>query len=107
MNTADNGVEGLPHDLPIMQTYERIQEEFPGGPLPAVVVVEADDAGDPALVAASEDLREQALATGLMNGPVDTTVNPDGTVRRRSRSRLRATARMRARSRLSRRSATS
>ena len=81
MNTADNGVEGLPHDLPIMQTYERIQEKFPGGPLPAVVVVEAEDAGDPALVAASEDLREQALATGLMNGPVDTTVNPDGTVR--------------------------
>ena len=35
--------EGLPQDLPVMQTYDRIQEAFPGGPLPAVVVVEADD----------------------------------------------------------------
>ena len=32
---------GLPRDLPIMQTYDRIQAAFPGGPLPAVVVVQA------------------------------------------------------------------
>ena len=30
-----------------MQTYERIQGEFPGGPLPALVVVEADDVTTP------------------------------------------------------------
>ena len=48
--------------------------------MPAVVVVEADDVTDPEVVAAIEDLREQALATGLMNDPVDVSVNPDGTV---------------------------
>ena len=47
MRTVNPGVAGLPHDLPIMQTYERIQDEFPGGPLPAVVVVEADDVTTP------------------------------------------------------------
>jgi RND superfamily putative drug exporter len=81
LNTVDSGVDGLPQDLPIMQTYDRIQAAFPGGPLPAVVVVEADDVDDPAVVAASEELRERALASGLMNDPVNVSTNPDGTVR--------------------------
>ena len=36
MHTINPGVAGLPRSLPIMQTYDRIQEKFPGGPLPAV-----------------------------------------------------------------------
>ncbi len=43
MHTINPGVAGLPRSLPIMQTYDRIQAAFPGGPLPAVVVVQADD----------------------------------------------------------------
>ncbi len=81
LNTVDSGVEGLSDDLPVMKTYNRIQAAFPGGPLPAVIVVEADDVDDPAIVAASKELRERALASGLMNGPVSTSTNPDGTVR--------------------------
>ena len=81
LNTVESGVDGLPHDLPVMQTYDRIQDAFPGGALPAVIVVEADDVDDPQIVAASRDLREQALASDLMNGPVNGSVNPDGTVR--------------------------
>jgi uncharacterized membrane protein YdfJ with MMPL/SSD domain len=81
LNTVDSGVEGLSDDLPVMQTYNRIQAAFPGGPLPAVIVVEADDVDDPAIVTASKELRERALASGLMNGPVSASTNPDGTVR--------------------------
>ena len=81
MNTVDSGVAGMPQDLPIMQTYDRMQAAFPGGALPAVVVVEADDVDDPAVVAASEELADQALATGLMHEPVNVSTNPDGTVR--------------------------
>ena len=33
MHTADPGLQGLPHDLPIVQTLDRIQAAFPGGPL--------------------------------------------------------------------------
>ena len=62
MNTVDTGVEGIPQDLPIMQTYERIQDAFPGGSIPLVAVVEADDVTDPEVVAAAKDLRKQALA---------------------------------------------
>ena len=50
MNTMDTGADGLPQDLPVMQTYDRIQDAFPGAPLPAVVVVEADDVNDPEVV---------------------------------------------------------
>ena len=49
MRTINPGVAGLPHDLPIMQTYERIQTAFPGGPLPAIIVVQADDVTTPAV----------------------------------------------------------
>ena len=80
LNTVDTGVEGIPHDLPIMQTYERMQDAFPGGSIPLVAVVEAEDVTDPEVVAAAKDLRKQALATDLMNGPVDVSVNPDNTV---------------------------
>ena len=48
MNTKESGSDGLPQDLPIMQTYDRIQAEFPGSPLPAVVVVQSDDVNDAA-----------------------------------------------------------
>src|SRR3712207_5575575 len=43
MKTADSGVEDLPRDLPIMQTYDRMQAAFHGGQIPAVVAVKADD----------------------------------------------------------------
>jgi hypothetical protein len=32
---GNSGVQGLPRDLPVMQTYDRIQEAFPGEPLAA------------------------------------------------------------------------
>lgn len=59
----------------------RFQEAFPGGSIPAVVVIEADDVDDPAVIAATRELRDEALASGLMNDPVDVSTNPDGTVR--------------------------
>jgi RND superfamily putative drug exporter len=80
MDTKDSGAQSLPQDLAVVKTYDRIQAEFPGAPLPAVVVIEADDAKSPEVVAAVDDLREQAIASGQMNDPVDYTVNPDGTV---------------------------
>ena len=39
IHTVDSGAQGLPRDLPVMQIYERAQRAFPGGPLPAEVVV--------------------------------------------------------------------
>ena len=41
LHTVNTGVNGIPRDLPIMQTYDRIQAAFPGEPLSAIVAVEA------------------------------------------------------------------
>ena len=60
-----------------MQTYDRIQAAFPGGPLPATVAVEADDVTAPEVQAAIRDLRTEALATGRMADPIDVQVSPN------------------------------
>jgi uncharacterized membrane protein YdfJ with MMPL/SSD domain len=80
MHTINPGVAGLPRSLPIMQTYDRIQAAFPGGPLPAVVAVEADDVTAAPVQAGIAAMSKAALATGQMSEPVTTTVSPDKSV---------------------------
>ena len=70
MKTINPGVAGIPHDLPVMQTYDRIQAAFPGGPLPAMVVVQADDVTAPAVQQGIEAMTDKALASGQMAEPV-------------------------------------
>jgi uncharacterized membrane protein YdfJ with MMPL/SSD domain len=79
IHTAFPSISSLPRDIPIMQTYDRIQAAFPGGPLPAVVAVEADDLTSPEFEVALADFREQALATGEMEDPIQVQVNDDST----------------------------
>ena len=74
MNTINPGAAGLPHDMPIMQTYERIQTAFPGGPLPALAVVEAEDVTAPQVAKGIEELKATA------DGPTNVTISPDKTV---------------------------
>jgi RND superfamily putative drug exporter len=59
-----------------VQTYNRIQQLFPGGGAPAVVVVEAPDVTAPAVVRAFRAFERAALATGQMNQPITSEVNP-------------------------------
>jgi uncharacterized membrane protein YdfJ with MMPL/SSD domain len=74
------GPDTFPESLTLVQTYNRMQEAFPGSTLPANVVVEADDVTAPNVQAAIQELRERALATGLMHEPITVDVNPDATV---------------------------
>ncbi|MGY1769978.1 MMPL family transporter [Blastococcus sp. SYSU D00813] len=80
MDLRNESVTDLPQDLAVIQTYNRISEAFPGGPSPAQVVVEADDVAAPEVQAAIADLREQALASGQMNDPIEVETNEAGTV---------------------------
>lgn len=57
--------------LPIVQTYNRVNEAFPGGSEPAEVVVRADDINAPEVKAALADFREQAVSSGASRGPVE------------------------------------
>ena len=76
MHTINPGVAGLPRSLPIMQTYDRIQEKFPGGPLPASVVVQADDVNAPQVQAGIAELQKVAADTKGFGQPITTTTNP-------------------------------
>jgi RND superfamily putative drug exporter len=80
MHTVNPGVSGLPRDLEVMQTYDKIQAAFPGGPVPAEIVVKADDVTAPEVQAAIGDLQKEAIATGKLNEPTSVEVNPDKTV---------------------------
>ncbi len=80
MRTVDPGMVGMPPGLPIMQTYARIQQAFPGGPIPATVVVKAPDVTAPRVATTLKALATRALATGQMGGPVLVAVSRDRTV---------------------------
>ena len=80
MHTINPGVAGLPRSLPVMKTYDRIQAAFPGGPLPATVVVKAADVTKPEIQQEIKAMTDKALATGRMSGPIDTTISPNKTV---------------------------
>ena len=77
MHTVQTGTDDLPRKLEVMRVYDRMQVAFPGGEIPAVVAVEANDATSPQLASAIKDLERQAVATGTMNAPVDVRVSPD------------------------------
>jgi RND superfamily putative drug exporter len=70
----------LPADISIMQSYHRITTAFPGGPLPADVVVRAPDVQSPEVTAAVADFRARAVATGLVNEPILVEAHPDADV---------------------------
>jgi len=70
LHTVDSGVQGLPRDLQVMKVYARLEKAFPGGSLPAVVVVSARDVTRPEVAAGIVALKRAALATGQMREPI-------------------------------------
>jgi uncharacterized membrane protein YdfJ with MMPL/SSD domain len=74
MKTANAGMDDLPRDLPVMQAYDRMQEAFPGGGLPAVVAARGEG---PEFRAAVERLAAEAPQRPSLNGPVQTTWSAD------------------------------
>jgi RND superfamily putative drug exporter len=53
---------------------------FPGGSLPAVVVVKAKDVTTPEIQAAITQLHDKAIATGALSEPSSVDISPDKTV---------------------------
>ena len=80
MHTVNSGIQGLPQDLEIMQTYDRIQAAYPGDPIAAEVAVTAPNVESEAMRTAITRLRIRAVFTGEFKEPVTTTINPDKTV---------------------------
>ncbi|KOX06343.1 membrane protein [Streptomyces sp. NRRL B-1140] len=57
--------------LPIVQTYNRLNDAFPGGSEPAEVVVKARDINAPEVKSALAGFRDRAISSGASRGPVE------------------------------------
>ena len=80
LRMVKTGPDTFPQKLPAVQTYNRMQQAFPGSALPANVVVKAENVTTPEMQAAIERLRQRALASGRMHEPITVDVNEAGTV---------------------------
>jgi RND superfamily putative drug exporter len=77
LHTAISGLDALPRSLEAMQSFNRVNDAFPGGATPAVVAI-SGDASSPELQAAVGELRERALASGKALEPVTVDAAPSG-----------------------------
>jgi RND superfamily putative drug exporter len=66
--------------LPIVQTYNRVNEAFPGGSEPAEVVVKANDINAPEVKSALADFRDRAISSGASRGPVEIKLHDEQNV---------------------------
>jgi uncharacterized membrane protein YdfJ with MMPL/SSD domain len=80
LHTNNAGETALPQDLEIAETYDRIQEAFPGGGQPAYVVLKATDVTAAPVRQAVAELRRRALASGELRNPVTVRASDDHTI---------------------------
>ncbi|MEA2284086.1 MAG: hypothetical protein QOJ21_129, partial [Solirubrobacteraceae bacterium] len=80
MQFKEGGTEGMSRSQPIIRTLDRIDAAFPGGSVPANVVVKAKDVTTPEVQAAIGQLHDKAIATGQLSEPSGVDVSPDRTV---------------------------
>ncbi len=80
LKLAVPGFETLPQDLPVIQTYDRIQAAFPGNQIPAEVVIERGDASNVELTIAVHNLRKQVEASDVVEPPVTVQFSSDHSV---------------------------
>ena len=75
LHTVDTGVNGLPPQLPITKTLKRIQAAFPGGAIPASVVVQAKNVTAGPVAQGISQIELGALGTGVMHEPITVRTN--------------------------------
>jgi uncharacterized membrane protein YdfJ with MMPL/SSD domain len=80
LHTADEGVESLPQNLSSIQTYNKIQTAFPGGPIPATVAVSGKSIDSAPVKRGIAELINRASGDPLYKQPITTDVNTDRTV---------------------------
>lgn len=80
MRTVMSGPEAFPQSIPVMKVYNQIEAAFPGGAIPAVVMVKVEDTSAPEARDAIAALRRDAVATGQFHEPTSVSVNEQGTI---------------------------
>jgi putative drug exporter of the RND superfamily len=75
MHTEKLSVEQqLPHDTPLLKTYEHITAAFPGGPEPASVVIKATDIQAPSVRSAISSFESSVRQSGEFGASLQTRV---------------------------------
>jgi uncharacterized membrane protein YdfJ with MMPL/SSD domain len=80
MQFKESGTEGMSRSQPIIRTLDRIDAAFPGGSVPASIVIKAKDVTTPEVKAAIAQLHDKAIASGQLSEPFNVEVNPAKTV---------------------------
>jgi uncharacterized membrane protein YdfJ with MMPL/SSD domain len=80
MQFKEPGTEGMSRSEPIIQTLDRIDAAFPGGSVPANVVIKAKDVTAPEVQTAIKQLHDKAIATGKLSEPSNVDISPDKSV---------------------------
>jgi uncharacterized membrane protein YdfJ with MMPL/SSD domain len=78
LHTANTGANGLPKDMPIVKSYDRVQAAFPGGQDPAAVAITTADVTAPPVAKAIERLRVGVDADSRhFGGPASLRISKD------------------------------
>jgi uncharacterized membrane protein YdfJ with MMPL/SSD domain len=78
LQTAQPSIDTYPQKL--LGTYNRIKAAYPGEENATTVVLKAPNVEAPAVRVAVGELKRRALATGVMNEPIDVDINAAKTV---------------------------
>ena len=78
LNTTTSGLDDI--SIAEIEPHEALDAAFPGGNDPAVVAIKADDVRAPEVQDAIAALKQKALATGQMSGPIEIEASRDNTV---------------------------
>jgi uncharacterized membrane protein YdfJ with MMPL/SSD domain len=78
LQTAQPSIDTYPQKL--LGTYNRIKAAYPGGGNGTTVVLKAPNVEAPVVRVAVGELKRRALATGVMNEPIDVDINAAKTV---------------------------
>jgi EmrB/QacA subfamily drug resistance transporter len=70
LHTVQPTLTDYPKTLPIQASYADLQAAFPGGPMPAQVVIKARDIHSRQITAAIRRFRQATLASGQFRGPI-------------------------------------
>ena len=80
MKTVVTGVDELDQSLPVIQTYNKVKEQFPANGVTASVVVEADDVRSGQAAAGIDDLVAAVKASDTFPAPPEVEYSDDNTV---------------------------
>jgi RND superfamily putative drug exporter len=82
MHTKQSGIDALPKDIPVVQTYKDVQKAFPSEADPQTVVISAKDVTAPAVQQGIRDLQARAAHDPQVVGGISQEINHDHSVTR-------------------------